>query len=68
MSVKDLAFETLAAGFALEMLDFRSRDHREAIAAFKEEGRPPVFTGIVKEPAGASHHRPFGIIRCISYL
>ena len=30
--------------FALEMLDFRSRDHREAIAAFKE-GRPPVFTG-----------------------
>jgi hypothetical protein len=59
MSVKDLAFETLRVAVddrvltvtlddtgnpALEMLDFRSRDHREAIAAFKE-GRPPVFTG-----------------------
>lgn len=36
--------QTHAVGFALEMLDFRSRDHHEAIAAFKE-GRPPVFTG-----------------------
>jgi len=42
--IGEILEQTHAAGFALEMLDFRSRDHREAIAAFKE-GRPPVFTG-----------------------
>jgi enoyl-CoA hydratase len=42
--ISEILEQTHAAGFALEMLDFRSRDHREAIAAFKE-GRPPVFTG-----------------------
>jgi hypothetical protein len=29
---------------ALEMLTFRSEDHREALAAIKEK-RPPVFRG-----------------------
>lgn len=42
--ISEIFEQTHAAGFALEMLDFRSRDHREAIAACKE-GRPPVFTG-----------------------
>ena len=42
--ISEILEQTHAAGFALEMLDFRSRDHREAIAAFKED-RQPVFTG-----------------------
>jgi enoyl-CoA hydratase/carnithine racemase len=33
-----------ADGAAIWTMDFRSQNHREAIAAFKE-GRPPVFTG-----------------------
>jgi enoyl-CoA hydratase len=42
--IRDALERTMDAGFALEMLDFRSADHREAVAAFRER-RSPHYEG-----------------------
>lgn len=42
--ISEILEQTHMAGFAFEMLNFRSQDHQEAIAAFKEH-RAPHFTG-----------------------
>jgi enoyl-CoA hydratase len=43
--IRDSLERTLDVGFGLEMLDFQSADHREAIAAFRQS-RPPTYGGV----------------------